>query len=267
MKLFGDYHTHTPYSHGKGSIDENTAVAKEKGLKEIAITDHGFEHKLYAVKRENISKMRNECLKAQEKYGIKVLLGIEANLLGENGEVDITKEEYDKLDLLIVGWHNFVKTKGFKNKFSFFFMNYIFNVIGTPKWKRNKNTKAYIEAIQKYPIDIISHLNYGMKTNTLEVAKFARDHGVLIELNGKRIKFSKREIEEMVKEKVKFIVNSDAHKKENVGKNDVAFNLIAKYNIPSELVVNLDNLAKFKKSESGEVWVFQLTQKVKLFLH
>lgn len=247
MNILGDYHTHTPYSHGKNTILENAQVAKQKGLKQIAITDHGFDHSLYAVDRKNIEKMRKECDEASKATKIDVFLGIEANLTDGNGNVDITKEEYDKLDILIVGWHNFVKTKSFKAKFSFFFMNYIFNIFGTPAWKRKKNTKAYIEAIKKYPIDIISHLNYGMKTNTLEVAKFARDHGTLIELNGKRIKFTKKEIEEMVKEKVKFIIDSDAHKKENVGKNDVAFNLIAKYNIPEELVVNLNKIPKFKK--------------------
>ena len=39
MLLTADYHTHTPYSHGKNTILENAAVAKAKGLKEIAITD------------------------------------------------------------------------------------------------------------------------------------------------------------------------------------------------------------------------------------
>ena len=37
MILTADYHTHTTYSHGKGTVSENAAVAEEKGLKEIAI--------------------------------------------------------------------------------------------------------------------------------------------------------------------------------------------------------------------------------------
>ena len=40
--MIADYHTHTVYSHGTGSVLENALIAKEKGLKEIAITDHGF---------------------------------------------------------------------------------------------------------------------------------------------------------------------------------------------------------------------------------
>lgn len=247
MSLFGDYHTHTIYSHGKGTIEQNVMFAKQKGLKQIAITDHGFLHRLYAVDRKNIGKMRNECENAAKKFGVDVFLGVEANLMSLDGDVDITEEEYNKLDILLVGWHNFVYTKGFKNKFSFFFMNYIYNVLKTPKYKKNQNTKAYLKAIEKYPIDVITHLNYGMKVNTLEVAKFARDHGTYIELNGKRIKFSKKEIKQMIDEKVMFIIGSDAHEYNRVGKNDHAFSLIAKYNIPEELIANLNKIPKFKK--------------------
>lgn len=42
MQLTGDYHTHTIYSHGKGTVLENALQAKARGLREIAITDHGF---------------------------------------------------------------------------------------------------------------------------------------------------------------------------------------------------------------------------------
>ena len=38
MKLTSDYHTHTPYSHGKNTVLENAKAAKAKNLKEIGIT-------------------------------------------------------------------------------------------------------------------------------------------------------------------------------------------------------------------------------------
>ena len=67
MVILGDYHTHTIYSSGKrnskhatGTILENALIAKEKGLTEIAITDHGFSHKLYGLQRKNLQKMREE---------------------------------------------------------------------------------------------------------------------------------------------------------------------------------------------------------------
>ena len=51
MKINFDLHTHTVYSHGKGTIAENAATAKEKGLYGIGITDHGFSHPAFGMRR------------------------------------------------------------------------------------------------------------------------------------------------------------------------------------------------------------------------
>ena len=41
MKLFADYHTHTKYSDGQGTPAQNIDAASKRGLKEVALTDHG----------------------------------------------------------------------------------------------------------------------------------------------------------------------------------------------------------------------------------
>ena len=53
-KMLFDYHTHTTFSHGKGSIEDNVKEAVKKGLKAIAITDHGPGHMTYGIKREDV---------------------------------------------------------------------------------------------------------------------------------------------------------------------------------------------------------------------
>ena len=59
-KMIADYHTHTIFSHGKGTIEDNVDWAIKKGLKEIAISDHGPGHLTYGVKRHSIPVMREE---------------------------------------------------------------------------------------------------------------------------------------------------------------------------------------------------------------
>ncbi len=248
MVIFGDYHTHTPYSHGKGTILENAMIAKQKGLKEIAITDHGFNHKLYGINRNDLLTMRDECVEAEKLTGVKVLLGVEANFISNKGEIDLTKEDIEYLDIILVGHHNFVKAKTIFDKFSLFICNIIHNIIKPSKKKIEKNTQVYLKAMKKYKIDVFAHLNYGMKVNTLKVALAARDNNTLIELNGKRILFTDEEMLEMAKNNVKFIINSDAHSSDRVGEVNNAINLITRLKIPEELIVNLDKLPKIAKN-------------------
>ena len=62
MAIIADYHTHTKYSrhgHGKGTIEENVRVAFEKGLRQVGISDHGFNQKMYGVRRKDIEKVIN----------------------------------------------------------------------------------------------------------------------------------------------------------------------------------------------------------------
>ena len=42
MKFYGDYHTHSVYSDGRAKISDAALYAAKIGLKELAITDHGF---------------------------------------------------------------------------------------------------------------------------------------------------------------------------------------------------------------------------------
>ena len=81
MILTADYHTHTPYSHGKNTVFENVAKAKEIGLKEIAITDHGFSHIVYGLRRKETAQYISDCQQAEKEYGVKVLVGITSSIV------------------------------------------------------------------------------------------------------------------------------------------------------------------------------------------
>ena len=251
MIIFGDYHEHTIYSgkkihvkHGKGTILENAFVAKQKGIKEIGITEHGFNHWLYGAKRSYISKMREEIEIAKQKTGVNILLGIEANIISSEGDVDLTEEDLKLFDFIIVGYHKIVKPKSFKEFFKFFVPNYL----GLKaKIDIKRNTLALMKAMDKYPIDIISHPGVGMPVDFKEIGEHAKRTNTLLEINGKRIAYTEKDVEILKKLDVKFIVNSDAHRPSRVGECNKGINFAFKYNISANSIVNLGKRPKFKK--------------------
>ena len=248
MILFGDYHTHTKYSknnHGKGTILENASVALNKGLKQIAITDHGFNHVFYGVRRRDISSIKEDILNAKEITGIDILLGVEANLISLDGKIDVNEEDFEFLDILLMGFHKFVKADSSNDRNKLIFANLFGTPFAPSKDRLNRNTTAYLKALDKYPIDIITHLNDGCSTDTLAVAKMAKEKGTFIELNGKRINFSDREILTMAEEGVKFIIDSDAHSPESVGECNNGLDIVFRLNLPLSQIVNIDKIPKF----------------------
>ena len=105
MQILADY-THTVHSHGKGSIEDNVKEAISKGLKTIGISDHGYKHMMFGVKSKDIYKMREEIDKLNLKYtDIDILLGMECNILDENGNIDINDNIADLLDYVMAGYH------------------------------------------------------------------------------------------------------------------------------------------------------------------
>ena len=247
--FLADYHTHTRYSHGLGSVMDNAMVAKDKNLKEIAITDHGFSHITYGIKRRRLDDLRRDCEEASEATGVKVLMGIEANInsLG----TDLRCDDLDKFDVILAGFHKFSMPATFGDFFNFTIPSALDTVLKIkPSSRVDKHmTKAVIKAIETTPIDILTHVSYGIHVDVAEVAKACRDYGTLIELNGKRICLTKDEFETILSTGVGLVVNSDAHSKERVGDFNRGIEFLKDY--PLEImdrVVNYDKVATYFRS-------------------
>lgn len=241
MKLTADYHTHTVYSHGKGNIYENAESAKKLGLKEIGITDHGFSHPAYGVRRRELLKMKTECYDASEKTGVNVILGVEANILNDSGKTDVRTSDYDYLDLYLAGFHKFVLA----NPFSYaklMLPNYFDNAFRVKPSKRlvGETTKAYIEVIKKNPIDIITHTNFCVFADAVEVAKACADYGTYMELNSKKTHLTDEELANVLKTGVKFVVDSDAHTTDRVGDTLRVEEQLKRVNFPFDRIANAD---------------------------
>ncbi|MDR3021765.1 MAG: PHP domain-containing protein [Clostridiales bacterium] len=247
--ILGDYHTHTPHSHGKSTMEQNIVRAIELGLKELAIADHGFRHMTYNVRRGDWHHIMNEHESLVQKYpDIKVYLGLETNLVSSKGDLDIIDEDLEHLQLIVAGFHKYVKSNNWKDVFSFYMPNFFAELFGkTTRRLLAKNTDAYINALERYPIDIISHPQYGITVDMLEVAKACAHYGTYLELNGKRVKSPDSEIlMTLEKTQVCYIVNSDAHSLDRVGDFSLPMSVIERIKIPYERVANWDKLPTFR---------------------
>ena len=253
MALLADYHTHTKFSrhgHGKGTIEDNVREAYEMGLSQIAITDHGFSQKTYGVRRKDIPLVKEKIEDAKEMYPIDVLLGVEANLISSNGDIDIVPEDMENLDILLCGFHRLVKSTTRREQMKFVFKNILCELFHhTSKKQIEKNTNAYINAMRKYDIDILTHLNHGCKVDVEKVARVAKETNTLIELNGKRLGMTDAEILKCYEIGCKFVVNSDAHCPKRVGDCHLGLEAALRLRIPDSAIVNYNQLPKLKKEQ------------------
>lgn len=245
MAFTGDYHTHTVYSHGKGIIEHNVLFGVRRGFKEIAITDHGFGHLIFGVKRRKLSEMRAQINVLKIKYPqIKVYLGVEANIVSPSGKIDVRDEDKPNLDIIVCGYHKFV-----------------FGMPPSYAWTNNlglksakiiaRNTDAYVKAIEKNPIDILSHPGNFCKCDVREVAKACKHFKTFFELNGKRNFLSDAELAAAAQEGCEFICNSDAHTPKRVGDFSFALSRIKSVGIPFSQIANYDKLPKFRSGRGG----------------
>lgn len=243
MILTADYHTHTPYSHGKNTVAENTAAAVEKGLKQIGIADHGFSHVAFGIRRRQVAAYKAECEAAAKQYGIDVLVGIEANIRGVEGKADLMEKDFENFDLYLCGKHVFIWYDGFGNMLRYGGGNFNAEKFRRtpPKKLVDINTKAYINTIKNNPIDAVTHLNYLCPANALDVAKCAADYGTYIELNSKKIHLTDEELSDILaKTTARFIIDSDAHGKERVGDMRLVEEQLSRMNFPLERIDNVD---------------------------
>jgi len=244
MRLIADYHTHTIYSHGKGTIRDNVEAALKKGLKEIGICDHGPGHYLYGVKRENLFKMKKEIDQLNEEYkekGIRILLGVEANIIGYDGTIDVDDEIIEILDILLLGFHYGVIPKSVKEYMILNVMNPLSKALPfIREWVERKNTEAILKAIERYPIDMITHPGDKARLNIKEVAEAAYRKGIALEINAKHNELSVESIRIALGTKVDFYINSDAHHPSEVGEVEKSIIRAKKAGIPIHRIRNVE---------------------------
>ena len=221
-----DTHTHTVASgHAYGTVTEMAKAASEAGLKLLAITDHapklpGAPHEMY---------FRNFKVIDREMFGVKLLMGVELNIIDYKGTLDLEKSLLKKMDICIASLHTVCLRPGTKAE----------------------NTRTLLKAMENPCVRIVGHPDDGRYEIDYEaMVKGARECGVLVELNNSSLapgacrKNSAPNLREILKLCERYgqevIVNTDSHFPSSVGRFDEARSLLEGTGFPEELIVNTD---------------------------
>lgn len=223
MKFELDVHTHTLASgHAYGTITEMAKEASARGLKILGITEHahympGTCDDLYFVNLRVVPR---------EMFGVKLMLGVELNIMDYEGTIDLPDWVLDRLDLRIASIHG--------NLYP----------IGTVE----QNTAAVLRAMENPRIDIIGHpddghcpLDYG------QLVRASKECHTLLEINNNALRApGRKNVKENVitilklceKLDVPVILNSDAHFMTDIANTDHSMPVVEEAGFPKELILN-----------------------------
>ncbi len=222
MKGIIDLHTHALASgHAYSTVKENIEYAKINGLKYYGLSDHGINmpggpHLFY---------FQNLKVIPREVNGVRVLKGMEANIIDYDGSIDVDIEK--GLDYLIASLHTVCLDPGTKEE----------------------NTRATLNAMDHELVKIIGHPDDGRYPLDYEaIVKKAKEKNILLEVNNSSLNSDSfrpnarenyKKLLSLCKEyKVRIILGSDAHICYQVGIFDNAQKLLEELDFPNELVIN-----------------------------
>ncbi|MCX7714674.1 MAG: phosphatase [Clostridia bacterium] len=232
MNILVDTHCHTIAStHAYSTVKELAEEAEKKGMEAIAITDHAVEipdapHMWHFENLKTIPR----------KIGnVKILYGVEANILDLDGAIDMPDYILKRLDIVIASIHTPV-----------------YRDVGS-----DDHTSAYLGVLDNPYVDILGHTGSPnlMYDHEAVLTKAKRLHK-LIEINAHSFIARKSNIENCRKIALKckelgvgIVVNSDAHICFDVGEFGSAKQMLSEIDFPEELVMNttLDKLQNYLK--------------------
>jgi putative hydrolase len=232
MNIIADMHTHTVSSgHGYSTINELAAEAARKGLAALAITDHGpalpgGPH-IY-----HFGAMR---FIPESILGVRILRGIEANILDTGGTLDLPEHYLRKLDYVMAGLH---EGCGFSGE------------------DRIRNTEAVISAMENPLVKAISHPgNPLFPLDYQAVVAAAVRTSTALEMNNTSFSISRKGSTPncellsglIARMGAPMVIGSDAHIAQMVGEFADAVAVIEEAGVTAEQVINssLERLLRF----------------------
>lgn len=242
MKMLVDLHTHTVTSgHAYSTITENALAASGKGIKLLGMTDHGPS----MPGAPHLYHFGNFSIIPDEISGVKILPGVEANIINHEGKLDIPFPYLAQMKLVLAGLH-----------------------IGCyPGGTSEQNTHAYLKAMENPYTDMMVHPGRpDFQLDLEQVAYTSAKLNVPVEINDSTLatKAEKDAARKncsyfaryMAKYKSPVILGSDAHFWNRVGEFSQALDLIHEVGITEYQILNtspdrvLDYLATRRKHRS-----------------
>ncbi|MDR0596023.1 MAG: PHP domain-containing protein [Clostridiales Family XIII bacterium] len=235
-----DMHTHTRYSHGKGSIEDNVRAARAIGIERIGISDHGPAHVAFGVGRKRLHDMREEIDRLKKAYpDMDIQLGIEANITNSGGALDIDPDDLGLLDYVLAGYHYGAIGKNPLASLSRSIANFMAPQDRGSSGLAAKNTADVAMALRNNNIYALTHPGDKSPVNLGELAAVCAETRTLLELNTSHRSLSARDIMEMAAYGADFIIGSDAHTPQRVGDFRSAVDLVIEAGLDPARVVNL----------------------------
>ncbi|MEG2787613.1 MAG: phosphatase [Romboutsia sp.] len=224
MKALIDLHTHTIVSgHAYSTIQENILEAKKIGLKYLGLSEHaptmpGAPHPFYFHNMHVIPREIDE---------LKILRGIEGNIIDYDGNTDVDDDLLKHIDYMIASLHTPCLIAGSKEE----------------------NTSTILKVMDNPKVRIIGHLDDSRYEVDYElIVKKAKEKNILLEINNSSLKPNTfrqgawKNISQMLKfcdmYKTKVILGSDAHISYDVGNFIYCEKIIDDLKFPIELVIN-----------------------------
>lgn len=222
MKLVADLHIHTISSgHAYSTVLENARAAADKGLAMIAITDHGPA----MPGGPHLYHFGNLKVIPDELFGVRILKGVEANVIDRNGNLDMPEDRLLGLDIVLAGLHT----------------------ICSPYGSIEENTEMMINAMKNPWVDVIVHPgNPEYLVDAETIVKAAVEYDVAIEINNSSLNMSRigskpncENIACMAKQYgAKIMVGTDSHFALTIGDFSKSLDLLKQCDISPDAVLN-----------------------------
>ena len=224
MKRLMDIHTHAVASgHAYSTVDENLRWAAEQGLQLVALTDHAPAMKDTTCH----AYFANLHVLPEMLHGVRLLKGIELNILDFDGTIDMDEAVLQRLDFAIASLHMPCIKPGTKKE----------------------NTQAFLKVMENPYVDIIGHPgDPRYAVDYRELFRMAKETGTLLEINNASLtpgdfrEGSRENIKKILlmsmEEGQPVVLGSDAHFYRNVGDFSYAEDLLKELQFPEELILN-----------------------------